>query len=214
MRVALSWSGGKDGALALARLREHGHDVTLVHLTDAATRRDRAHGVPDFLVQEQAACMGARLHLDASDVAGYERALLAALRTLAPEAVAFGDIHLEAHRAWGERVARAAGVDAMFPLWGMPTEDVVDEALRRGIRAFVVAARAPLDASFLGRFLDADLAADVRARGGDVAGEDGCYHTFVVDGPSFRRRVEATAGAVREAPEIDGWQLDLGLRGC
>jgi diphthamide synthase (EF-2-diphthine--ammonia ligase) len=85
----------------------------------------------------------------------------------------------------------------------------VEESLGRGFRAFVVACRPPLDASFLGRFLDADLLDRMRARG---AAPDGTHHAFVVDGPGFLRRVEATAGEPRAWG--DGWRLDLGLRGC
>lgn len=212
MRVALSWSGGKDSALALARLREAGHEVTLLHLADEATRRDRAHGVPDFLVQEQAACMGLPLALRTSTAAGYEAAFLAALRDLAPDAVAFGDVDLEAHRAWGEKVAREAGVDALWPLWNEPTARVAGEAMARGFRAFLTAVRPPLDASLLGRFLEPPLVESLVARGADPAGGRGEYHTFVVDGPPFRRRVDVTAG--EPMPWNGGWCLDLGLRGC
>lgn len=212
MRVVLSWSGGKDSALALARLRERGHEVVLLHLTDAATRRDRAHAVPDFLVQEQAACLGLPLELRASDAAGYEAAFLGALRDLAPGAVAFGDVDFLPHRAWGENAAARAGVEPLWPRWGRTTRQVVDEAMARGVRAFVTACRPPLDPSFLGRFLEPPLVALLVARGADPAGERGEYHTFVVDGPGFRRRVDATTGET--LPWNGGWALDLGLRGC
>lgn len=212
LRVALSWSGGKDSALALARLLEAGHEVALVHLTDAATRRDRAHGVPDFLVEEQAAALALPLHLGASEVAGYEAELARLLREAAPEAVAFGDIRLAEHRAWGERLAARLGLAAMFPLWGEPPGAPARESVARGFRAFVTACRPPLDPSFLGRFLDADLLADMPRTGADPDGENGEYHTLVVDGPPFRRRVDAMAGDV--VPDRDGWRLELGLRGC
>lgn len=212
MRAALSWSGGKDGMLALDRLLQLGADVTLVHLTDAATRCDRAHGVPDFVIEDQAAALGLPLVLDASDWAGYEEAFLDVLARVAPDAVAFGDIQLEAHRAWGERIARRAGVDAMWPLWNAPTRAVVDEVLARGFRAVVTACRPPLGASFAGRFLDATLVEDAIRRGADPAGEDGAYHTLVVGGPRFRRPLEVTAGDV--VPWGPGWRVTLGLRGC
>lgn len=212
VRVVLSWSGGKDSALALARLRDEGHEVALLHLSDRETRRDRAHGVPDFLVQEQAACLGLRLELRASVWSDYETEFLAALGELAPDAVAFGDVDLAEHRAWGERVAAQAGVDALWPLWNEPTARVAAEVTERGLRAFVCACRPPLDASFLGRFVEPALVDSMRSRGADPAGERGEYHTFVVDGPGFRRRVDVTAG--EPVPWNGGWRLDMGLRGC
>lgn len=212
MRVVLSWSGGARSALALARLREAGHDVTLAHLTDASTRRDRARGVPDFLVQEQAACLGLPLALLASRGRDDAAALLAALADLEPDAVAFGDAAAGARRAWGEDVARRAGVEALFPLGDAPAEGLAREALARGIRAFVCACRPPLDPSFLGRFLDDDLLARILAAGADPMGARGECRAFVVAGPGFRRRVDATAGEARGWD--GGWMLDLGLRGC
>lgn len=211
MRVALSWSGGKDGALALGRLLDAGHDVTLVHLTDAATRRDRAHGVPDLLVEEQAAALGLPLWLGASDVRGYEAEMLRALKEVDAEAFATGDIDFPPHRAWAEALAKKAGVALLVPLWGVATLEVAREAAAT-LRAFVCACRPPLDDAFLGRFVDDALLADVASRGADPAGERGEYHTFVVDGPRFRRRVQVMAADI--APHDGGWRLDLGLRGC
>lgn len=210
--MALTWGGGKDGALALARLLEAGHDVTLVHLTDSATRRDRAHGVPDFLVEEQAAALGLPLVLGASDARGHDAEMGRLLREAASEAVAFGDARSAPHRERGERLAARLGLSALWPLWGEPPGAVAEEVVRRGFRAFVTACRPPLEVSFLGRFLDEETLGDVRAAGADPEGENGEYHTLVVDGPHFRRRVDAMAGDA--VPHGDGWRLELGLRGC
>lgn len=79
-------------------------------------------------------------------------------------------------------------------------------------RAFVCACRPPLDPSLLGRFLDDALVADLRAQRIDPLAPGAGVATFVVDGPRFRRRVDATAGDV--VPHGDGWRLELGLRGC
>lgn len=201
MRVVLSWRGGPGSALALARLRAAGHDVSLLHATDARTRRAPASGVPDFLVEEQAACLGLALDLVACDAADGTRALAEAARARGSSAVAAVD----AEDAW----TPAAGVPTLWPLRDVPRARVAEEALARGVRAFVAACRPPLDPSFLGRFLDTDLVARIEARG---PGARDAWRGFAVDGPGFRRRVDAAAGDAQ--PWGDGWRVDLGLRGC
>lgn len=44
---------------------------------------------------------------------------------------------------------------------------------------------ADLPPSFLGRVLDAGLVEEMQRRGIDVCGENGEYHTIVLDGPLF-----------------------------
>jgi diphthamide synthase (EF-2-diphthine--ammonia ligase) len=205
MRIVLAWRGGLGSALALARLRDAGHEVSLLHATDAGSRRERAASVPDFLVEEQAACLGLDLTLRAIDPAREEDVLAEALRALAPDAVAFGD----APPAWGENVARTAGVAALWPLQNVPRPRAVEEAVSRGVRGFVVACRPPLDPTFLGRFLDGGIMERMAARGPEA---HDAWRAFVVDGPGFRRRVDATAGETQ--PWGEGWRIDLGLRGC
>lgn len=217
--VALLWSGGKDSALALDRLRRAGERVVaLVHNVDAATGRDRAHGVPDFVVEAQAAALGLHVRQSRSDWAGFGAAVERDLAALAAErgvdAVAFGDIRLAEHRAWNEALARRVRLEPRFPLWGEDEASVVDEVVRRGHRAVVVAVRPPLDRSFLGRWLhEESFVADVRARGASIAGEDGEYHSLVVDGPLFRRRVDVVALAPRPGEHGYEW-LDVGLAPC
>ena len=212
MRVLLSWEGDLPSALTLARLRDAGHDVALLHRVDAATRRGFATGVPDFLVESQAACLRLPLVLRACDAAARGDALLAAAREAAPDAVAFAGLPGGGRRAWAEAVVPKAGADVLWPLDGAPPARVVEDAMACGVRAFVVACRPPLDEGILGRFVEPPLVDLLAARGVDPAGADGAHATFAVDGPGFARRVDATAGGV--VPWDGGWRLDVGLRGC
>lgn len=181
-----------DSCLALARLADAGHDVTLVHVVAGG---DGEPAAPGFLVEEQAAALGLPLAL------GREAELEGLLRAVAPDAVAFAG-------AGATRLASRLDLPSLWPAGSEAPDAVAQEAVRGGFRAFVTACRPPLDPSFLGRFLDEELLADLRATG---AG-NGDYDTLVVDGPLFRRRVDAMAGDA--VPHGDGWRLELGLRGC
>jgi uncharacterized protein (TIGR00290 family) len=101
----------------------------------------------------------------------------------------FGDIDLQPHRDWEEKVCAAAGLQAVLPLWHEPRRALVDELLAFGYRARVVCVDARfLDASFCGREFDAAFIADL-PDGVDACGENGEFHTFVFDGPRLARPV-------------------------
>src|SRR6185437_1964672 len=119
----------------------------------------------------------------------YEGVFTTALRALRDEGVTdvvFGDIDLDSHRAWEERVCEAAGLRACLPLWHVAREAAVRDVLSLGYRARVVCVNAKwLDESFAGRLFDEGFVRDLPA-GVDACGESGEFHTFVFEGPLFR----------------------------
>jgi uncharacterized protein (TIGR00290 family) len=206
-----SWSGGKDSCLALHRaLRAGGRCAGLFTMLDEAGARSRSHGLRPEVLQAQADALGLPLHTARASWQGYEAAFVEGLRaaTAAASTVVFGDIDLEPHRAWEEKVAAAAGLRAELPLWQWPRRALLEEFLDAGFEALIVAAReSRLDRSCLGRRLDPALIAWIESQGADACGEEGEFHTLVVDGPLFRHRLEV---AQEEASLHGGvWCLDL-----
>jgi diphthamide synthase (EF-2-diphthine--ammonia ligase) len=193
----VSWSGGKDGALALAVTRERG-PVAGLHTTVLAGGEVAASYVPRALVEAQAAALG--LPLETVELPSpcpnevYEErtgASWAALRRRGATEVVYGDLFLADIRAFRERALAGTGLTARFPLWERPTDGLAREMLDRGVRAVVVCvdpARVP--AELAGRAWDADL---LRAlpEGVDPCGENGEFHTLVTDGPGFAHPVPA-----------------------
>ena len=117
----------------------------------------------------------------------YEANFKDAMRTLQAAGVeggVFGDMDLEEHRAWVERVCVEVGLVPLLPLWKADPWALLEEFWAAGFRAIVVAAR--IDPTFLGRSLDRELVAEMTARGAHPCGENGEYHTLVTDGPLFR----------------------------
>ena len=43
---------------------------------------------------------------------------------------------------------------------------------------------------FLGKELNRKIIDDIKSTGADACGENGEYHTFVVDGPLFKNRID------------------------
>ncbi len=188
-----SWSGGKDACLAMYRAWSGGAGKPRYLLTtlEEDGSRSRGHGIPLAVLERQAACLGVPLLAVPTSWDGYEEHFRAALRRMAGEGVAagvYGDIELEAHREWVERVTSSENMRAFLPLWLDPREALLRELLDAGFTATIVAVKDErLGPSFLGRVLDAAVIAEFKALGIDACGEDGEYHTLVTGGPLFAR---------------------------
>jgi uncharacterized protein (TIGR00290 family) len=198
--AAVSWSGGKDCCLALHRARAAGHDIRhLLTVLDETGERSRSHGVPADVMRAQAEALGLPLLAPAASWSDYERVFVDALgqlREAGVRDVVFGDIDLAPHREWEEKVCARAGVAARLPLWGEDRRALAEEVLRLGFRAVVVSADDRwLPAGFCGRPYDRAFLADLPASV-DPCGENGEFHTFVVDGPPFRAPVPVVVAAI------------------
>jgi uncharacterized protein (TIGR00290 family) len=211
--VFCSWSGGKDSALALYEaVRAGARPRLLVSMMVESGERSRSHGLSRELMVAQAEALDLPIRFGAASWDRYEEELRRTIAAGAAEhgtvAGVFGDIDIAHHRAWVERVAGEAGVRAILPLWQRDRRQLMDELLAAGFEALVVAVRdGVLSPDLLGRTLDAGLVEEIAATGADPVGENGEYHSVVVDGPLFRRRLELDAG---ETSLRDGvWFIDL-----
>lgn len=209
-RVALSWSGGKDGALALHELRRGRAFEVVELLTTVSEGAERVtmHGVRRALLERQARALGLPLRLvpipERASNEAYEAAMaraLEGLRTADVRRVASADLFLEDVRAYRERQLARLGMEALFPVWGRGSAAFVRRVLEVGFEALVVCVDTrALDASFAGRPLDAGLL-DALPPGVDPCGERGEFHTFVVNGPGFAEPVRCRPGALhRDGP--------------
>jgi uncharacterized protein (TIGR00290 family) len=204
-RHALSWSGGKDSALALQALMAAGGGPPAALITTVTADHDRIsmHGVRRALLRAQAAAVGAAL-VEVVIPAGatnatYERRFAEAMRAPALDGVgeiAFGDLFLADIRAYREAQCAAAGRRARFPLWGDDTAALARRFVADGFDARIVCVDpARLDPRFAGRAFDAALLDELPASV-DPCGENGEFHTFVSDGPGFARPVPVAPGVV------------------
>jgi diphthine-ammonia ligase len=216
MNLFVSWSGGKDSALAAYRARQQGH--RLVYLLNTVAEdgsRVRSHGFPSEVVALQARAMGLPLiqvHTSWEEYEANFKDAMWTLRAAGVEGGVFGDMDLEEHRAWVERVCTEVGLVPLLPLWKADPWALLEEFWEAGFRAVVVATR--LDPAFLGRPLDRELVTEMAALGAHPCGENGEYHTLVTDGPLFRCPLRAESPSDPPAvQEHDGvWFLNLRVR--
>jgi diphthine-ammonia ligase len=213
--VYCSWSGGKDSALALHHAIAGGAEPgLLVTMLTEGGERSRSHGLRRELLEAQAAAIGVPIAFAATTWDGYEEALRGQLAAASGQGLRtgiYGDIDTEAHREWVEAIAASVGTEARLPLWQRSRESLMRELLDLGFRAVIVAVRdGLLPPSLLGETIDEETLGRFAAADVDLAGENGEFHTFVVDGPIFSRPVEVDAG---EHSLRDGvWFVDLAAR--
>lgn len=197
MKLAVSWSGGKDSCLACHKAGASGHEVAvLLNLISKDINKCCFHGIDAELLRAQAASMGIPLlQKEASrDMHDYETEFKSALALLRDnygvEGAVFGDIYLDEHKEWVERVCAESGLKALEPLWNMPVETVINEFIGAGFKAAIVSAKADLfGQETLKRDIDMSFVNELKSRNIDLCGENGEFHTFVYDGPNFKNAI-------------------------
>ena len=197
-RAAISWSGGKDSLAALAAVRGHLDVVAALTMFDESGERSRSHGLRPTLIEAQADRLGLRSLVARCTWQTYDESFRRALFDLAADKVThvvFGDLIYPEHRNWAEDRCAEAGLEAVEPLWGMSTSDLFDAFVASGAKALLVTIREPfLDESWLGRPLHADMKDTFTLRGIDPCGENGEYHTAVIDAPLFSSPIGVSHG--------------------
>ncbi|MGB2814957.1 MAG: diphthine--ammonia ligase [Dehalococcoidales bacterium] len=200
-QVFVSWSGGKECNLAGYRARKSGLEICyLANMVTEDGARSRTHGLSAEILRLQSQAMGIPLVQRQATWQSYEVEFKKMVNELKKEGIdggVFGDIDLDEHREWVERVCREVGITAHQPVWGESQDDILKDFINSGFKAIIVATRADmLGEEWLGRSLDMDFFNEIkelgRTRGITPCGEAGEYHTLVIDGPLFQKKMEIT----------------------
>lgn len=185
-----SWSGGKDSCFALMQAITLGYSPkVLLNVLNEEGKISRSHGIPSSILLQQADAAGLPVHLVSSSWQEYEMHFTHALSLLKNEYqithAVFGDIDLQAHRDWEEKVCTAAGLTAVLPLWKQGRRALVMQMLEAGIETMIVSCNEVMGEKFIGRMITPALVDELESLGIDACGENGEYHTLVMDCPLF-----------------------------
>jgi len=202
-KVLVSWSGGKDSALALHGIGVQGDFEVAALLTTVTEEYGRVsmHGIRRILLEQQAESLGYPLEpvLVSRKASNEEwesriQEVLEKHREQGVTAVVFGDIFLEDLRTYREENLDRVGLRGVFPLWKRETVELARDFIGLGFRAVVTCVDTEaLNREFSGREYDSRFVTELPAVV-DPCGENGEFHTFVYDGPVFHRRVGHTVG--------------------
>jgi len=209
---AASWSGGKDSCFAYWKTVSEGLKVShLLNFINADSTKAMSHGLDSKLIALQAQAMGLPILQQKVTWETYEAGFKDALEKLKLEGVTglvTGDIYLQEHKDWIDRVCGEVGVKALLPLWEIDSPRLLTDFIEAGFKAIIVSVKAKfLGKEWLGRQVDKKLAAELSQLGIDVCGEGGEFHTFVYDGPAFKKPVKI--GRAVPIARNDHWTLDI-----
>ena len=192
-----SWSGGKDSCLACYKAMQQGYQVKyLLNFISRESKRGCFHGIESGLMKLQSELIGIPLVQKevTADMKKYEeefKEAVTALKTQTINHMVFGDIFLLDQINWVERVCNDSGITTVEPLWNNNPQDLVSEFVNLGFEAVIVSCQAEkLGKDFIGRRIDKKLTAELKEKGVCPCGENGEFHTLVVDGPIFKRKIE------------------------
>jgi len=194
--VFVSWSGGKESSLACYKAKANGlTPLYLVNMTSEDGSRSRTHGLAQQVLSLQTEAIGIPLIQRKTSWKNYEdnfKKTVLELKEAGIEGGVFGDIDLEEHRAWVKRVCKETSIRAHLPLWGKKQKKILEDFINLGFEAIVVAVKAQiLGKRWLGRKIDHKFLKDItRAKSITPCGEAGEYHTLVIDGPIFKKRMK------------------------
>lgn len=201
MKTFVSWSGGKDSVLACYKVMKS-DKIEVAYLFNILSENgthSRSHHLSAEVLKSQAATMEIPLVQMKATWQHYEEEFKKALLKFKKEGIqagVFGDIDVQEHRDWVERVCSETGLKPLLPLWHRTRESLIEEFISAGFKAVVVAVNIEfLGNEWLGRKIDDEFIKDIkRLPDVDLCGENGEYHTFVYDGPIFKVPVAFAVG--------------------
>ncbi|MDG5471851.1 diphthine--ammonia ligase [Jeotgalibacillus sp. ET6] len=198
-----SWSGGKDSALAYFKAYKEGFQPEkLLTMFEENAERSRSHGLPLHVLQAQADSIGVPLLIKGASWETYESQFLKAADEMKEEGIThgvFGDIDLEDHLTWVENTCKKADITSYHPLWKMDRHAVLNELIDEGFECLIIVVKKDkLPDSFLGKKITREVINELESYGIDACGEEGEFHTVVVDGPIFSRPVRLRFNGVHE----------------
>lgn len=212
MKVISLWSGGKDSCFACYKAVSQGYQVcALFNFIDHIRKRSLSHWLPSELVLEQAKLTGIEILQKAMPKETYEEEFKNLVMDWKKKrdikGIVFGDIYLQEHKDWIERVCNGLEIKAIMPLWNRDTSNLITEFINKDFEAVVVTTQADLlNKETLGKKIDNEFIKNLSTKI-DPCGEKGEFHTLVIAGPLFKGRIEILKS--KKLLKGENWLLDI-----
>ena len=203
MKFVMSYSCGKDSTLALHHMISQGHEpVAMITMFNEEADRSFFHGADKKMLEAYSKALNIPLLLTPAKGDEYHLEMEKSLKKakeMGAETACFGDIDIEANRAWCEARCENAGLMPVFPLWHRDRAENVYEIVNLGYKCVIKSLNNTLlPKTLLGKVIDREVIEEMRKCGIDICGENGEYHTLVMDGPIFKEPLAYRTGEVLE----------------
>ena len=214
MKAFISWSGGKESSIALYKaIKEHNLEIAyLLNMVSTNGKYSRSHWISLTLLKIQAESLGIPIYHSKTSWKTYEENFKKAVLKFKKEDIkvgVFGDIDVDEHKEWIERVCKDLCIKPILPLWREKRGKLLKEFIQLGFKAKICATKAQLlGKEWLGREINKEIIKDLESLENiDLCGENGEYHTFVYDGPIFKKPVKFFIG--KKILKKEHWFLEL-----
>ena len=196
MKIAVSWSGGMESALACFKASNEGYDIKYLVVFVSETWPAFCH--PIKIMELQAKSIGIPL-LKLQVKEPYEQGYREAIKKLIEkgvEGIVTGDIYVvdDLHGRWMDKVTKGLDIKVIMPLWEQNSTEVLNEEVSSGFKSvFTCLGQQWFTEEWLGKELNLDSAEDLKVlakkKNMDPCGENGEYHTMTIDGPNFKEKI-------------------------
>lgn len=197
MKVAVAWSGGKDSCLACYKAIKDGYVISNLLIMMADDSTSNFHLIDSKLLDDQSKAIDIPIIKQISSPNTYEknfRKALFELKNSGVQGLVTGDVFdVALHEpGWLDRICNEVGLTPIRPLWHLDTKQILSEFITEGFNAIIVRVKdSLLGFEWLGREINENFFKDLLALGTiDPCGEHGEFHSFVIDGPIFKNRIE------------------------
>lgn len=194
-KFVMSYSGGKDCMLAMYKKIQQGCEpVALITTIKKDSTESWTHGLDNKMLEVASKNLDIPIIYVECSADEYEQQFekkLLEAKKMGADTVVYGDIDIELHRKWGEDRATNSGLNFEFPLWQADREKTVYEFIDSGFKAVIKKVNLEnMGEEFLGKVIDKSVIKEIVKTGSDACGENGEYHTFVIDGPIFKKPID------------------------
>jgi len=198
-KFVASYSGGKDSVLAFYKAKQQGMTpLALITTFNTDKKRSRFHRIPEPVLESIAESIGVPVWLIKTSGDEYAKNFEEKLRFAkeqGAEVCVFGDIDIKGHIEWCTERCEKTGLEPVFPLYGQKRETVVNDFIDCGFTAHItIIDTTRVSGDILGKPLTKETLNELQTLGVDLCGENGEYHTFVSDGPIFKKPIEYSYG--------------------
>ncbi|HUT17425.1 MAG TPA: diphthine--ammonia ligase [Acidobacteriota bacterium] len=201
MKVVASWSGGKDSCFACYKAIQEGYDVSQLLIMMSDPSKSNFHMIRSDILDAQSHAIGIPIVKWTTTRDTYEQDFKKALLQMKAKGmggIVTGDVYDVAlhEEGWLDRICKEVGLKPVKPLWHRDTQQILKEFINEGFKATVVRVKTEaLGLEWLGRQVNKEFFNDLLKLGTvDPCGERGEFHTFVTDGPLFKKRIEILEG--------------------
>lgn len=210
------WSGGKDCCLSLYRAIDQGGQPQLLFtLFDDQFENSYNHRLSRDIIYAQAKSLNLPIEIAEATEDDYEKTFLSSLenfKSLFIDFGVFGGTDVIAESDWNSKVCSKYDIEACYPLSDNNSKDLLTEFLDLGFEAIIIAVKDEvLDTSYLGRHLNKSLIEELELKGVDVWGKNGEYHTLVIAGPLFSKRINIIPKEIHSINGTSYLNLDVNI---